>query len=670
VGEERSARVPASDLVLSAAILYALGGCLCLATVVFHVDRTANPQGLALVVAAAGVCGGSLRWRRRHSTRTTTHLSTGIGSLLVALSVYWGGQIAGAFAFGYVLSAMFCFAAFRHRTALLHVALMSAMLAVVLIGPIPGGPPLRHEAGIVWWLVVTAGALTGGVLTDRLAWRMHQLAENSADIVMRLRPDGTCSYISPSGARVNRLEEVLDHHAARLLHPSERPEFESILTDIREGGRPATFVHRFGGQTDFDRWYETMVLGVADSRGRLVQIKMTSHDITERRKAEEALRHSRQQLQLVVGNAPVVLFAIDRHGIITLAEGKGMEAIGLGPGEAVGKALAEIYWNEPQVLHHMEAALAGEASSVEIEPAALRLALEVRFNPIRNNSGVVTGVIAVATDISERRRADAARRESDAKTRFLAQMSHELRTPLNSVLGFAELLATGSDPLSERQGRYVQHIGSSGQHLLKIINELLDLARSGAEQVEIDLEDVDLDRLITEAAAAVVPQVEAKQIQLRTSSDDGIQVRSDSQRLLQVLLNLLSNAIKFTPPNGTISIGSRRGRNEAVIWVSDTGVGISGEDLDRIFDEFVQLKNGDQEHSPGTGLGLPVSRRLLELLGGNISVESKVGAGSVFTVTIPIAEVGQAQSNGGDDTARKARGRRGAAKTHSSVVQL
>lgn len=636
--QQRSPQLPAPDLVKAGVALFAFGGLLCALTYLVGRHEGARPGALAGLVVVTLLAAPALWMVRRRMGPNQTHAATAIGTVLIAASVFAGGRSGIAFAFWYVPVAVYVFHVFSHRAALAHAGLMAAALGLVLAVGSPGAPTLPPGDAFALWLVLCSVVLMTGVLSDLLVSRLRLLAENASDVVVRMRPDGHCTYVSPSALGIldRPSSDFIGRHLGSLFHPSDRGRLEEVFSNIRRGGGPATFTHRLRTRTGFDRWFETVARPVNDPLGRLLEIHATSRDVTERWRAEEELRHSREQLAVVVGNAPVVLFAIDRHGVITLAEGKGLDAIGLGPGEAVGKPLAEIYWNEPELLKHLERALAGESSTVEIEPAALRLALEIRFNPIRSAAGVVTGVIAVATDISERRRAEAARRESEAKTRFLARMSHELRTPLNSVLGFAELLENTADPLSERQTRYVRHIRSSGQHLLDIINDLLDLARAASEEIVIELEDLDLDSVIRDAVSTLSPQAEAKRLVLEVLSDRGIEVRTDRKRLLQVLLNLISNAIKFTPTEGKISVGCRAARGEALVWVSDTGVGIDPADLDRIFDEFVQLGTGDGRRE-GTGLGLPVSRRLIELLGGTISVESRVGEGSVFTVSVPLS---------------------------------
>jgi protein-histidine pros-kinase len=244
--------------------------------------------------------------------------------------------------------------------------------------------------------------------------------------------------------------------------------------------------------------------------------------------------------------------------------------------------------------------------------------------------------VAIVQDITDRRQVAEARRESEAKSRFLAAMSHELRTPLNSVLGFAQLLAMQEvGALNPKQERYVSVIESSGKHLLALINGILDLARVASGHVTVRPEQLALATLINDAIERMRPMSDNKGLRLTVASDATLTVWADHQRLHQVILNLLSNAIKFTPVGGEISVEATALGEMARISVRDTGVGIPAEHLDTIFEEFTQVESGMVRSEEGTGLGLPLSRRLVELMAGTIQVESDVGHGSTFTVTLP-----------------------------------
>src|SRR5213595_2250310 len=233
------------------------------------------------------------------------------------------------------------------------------------------------------------------------------------------------------------------------------------------------------------------------------------------------------------------------------------------------------------------------------------------------------------------------------KDQFLANVSHELRTPLNSVIGFSELLLTGQvegAALSDTQRDYLETISRNGRHLLQLINELLDLSKIAAGRMDLRLEPVPLDALLREAADSVHAQLEARRHRLALEpAPDAVTVTADRGRVLQILLNLLSNAIKFTPEGGQVTLAARLeggegGGRHVRVAVSDTGIGIAPEDQARLFQEFVQLDAAPSRRYEGTGLGLALSKRLVELHGGAIGVESALGKGSTFWFTLPRAE--------------------------------
>jgi signal transduction histidine kinase len=224
------------------------------------------------------------------------------------------------------------------------------------------------------------------------------------------------------------------------------------------------------------------------------------------------------------------------------------------------------------------------------------------------------------------------------KSEFLAHMSHELRTPLNSILGFAQLLGdTSFGSLNERQGRYVGHIRSSGDHLLALINDILDLSKVEAGQLDLQVETVRLSALLEDCVGDIRPLADAKKLDLRFRASDSLSVRADRRRLAQVLVNLLSNAIKFTPEGGRVSVTASADDDGVVVAVRDSGIGIPASQQQHIFDAFFQVREGRTRQQEGTGLGLALSRRLMELMGGSLSVVSREGRGSTFSVRVPRA---------------------------------
>jgi signal transduction histidine kinase/DNA-binding response OmpR family regulator len=235
-------------------------------------------------------------------------------------------------------------------------------------------------------------------------------------------------------------------------------------------------------------------------------------------------------------------------------------------------------------------------------------------------------------------------RASKFKDQFLSTMSHELRTPLNAVLGFSELLSDPRyGPLNERQQRYINHIHVSGQHLLKLINDILDLSKIEAGRLQLTIEDVPVHASFTDVSGALQPLLGKKSQQLVQFVSPELVVRADSTRFKQILMNLLGNAIKFTPEGGRIELSARQVGDLVRIDVHDSGPGIPPEEKQRIFEAFHRLKQSDKA-TEGTGLGLAITRSLVALHGGQLDLESEPGSGSCFFFTLPGASALKAKA--------------------------
>jgi signal transduction histidine kinase len=229
---------------------------------------------------------------------------------------------------------------------------------------------------------------------------------------------------------------------------------------------------------------------------------------------------------------------------------------------------------------------------------------------------------------------------SQHKSDFLANMSHELRTPLNAIIGFSQVLREGMvGEMSEKQVEYLDDILSSGNHLLALINDVLDLSKVEAGQVELQVAPFSVQDALERGVSMIREQATMEGVQVTLHKNGGLDVVSgDERRIRQVIFNLLSNAVKFTPEGGQVDVSAARGNGEIRVAVADSGPGIAAEDLDRIFEEFQQTEAGAQQRE-GTGLGLALSKRFVEMHGGRIWCESEVGKGSTFEFTLPLRPV-------------------------------
>jgi signal transduction histidine kinase len=280
-----------------------------------------------------------------------------------------------------------------------------------------------------------------------------------------------------------------------------------------------------------------------------------------------------------------------------------------------------------------------------------RFPAEINLSPIETSDGAF--VTAVVRDLTERKRLELerarareletlSRRAEEAsrlKSEFLANMSHELRTPLNAIIGFSALLHAGkAGALSDVQTEYLGDILTSSRHLLQLINDVLDLAKIEAGKVELKPAPVDLSQLVGEVRDTLRGVALDKSLQLVTDVEPSLtEVVTDPRLLKQVLYNYLSNAIKFSNEAGQIAVTARAGpEGYFTVAVTDQGIGIDSQDLPRLFHQFEQLDSGASKRYPGSGLGLALTKRIVEAQGGSVSVESEPGRGTTFSATLPL----------------------------------
>jgi signal transduction histidine kinase/CheY-like chemotaxis protein len=254
---------------------------------------------------------------------------------------------------------------------------------------------------------------------------------------------------------------------------------------------------------------------------------------------------------------------------------------------------------------------------------------------LENRVQVRTAELAAANKALELQNREV-ERATRLKSKFLASMSHELRTPLNAIVGFSDLLAEQTaGQLNDKQKRFVNHIKQGSSHLLQLINDILDLSKIEAGQLELRCEDFQIENALPEVLSTIRPLAMAKNIRVQHSLETNSAVYADRVRFKQILYNLISNAVKFTPKAGRIDIACHGDGNLVRISVTDTGIGIRAEDQAVIFEEFRQVEGAADTTHEGTGLGLAITKRLVEQQGGRISVESEPGKGSRFTFTLP-----------------------------------
>jgi PAS domain S-box-containing protein len=377
-----------------------------------------------------------------------------------------------------------------------------------------------------------------------------------------------------------------------------------------------------------------------------------------------ALEKSQQDLVTTLDSIADAVIATDTEGRIVRLNPVAEDLTGWTRDQAIGEALSRVFWivsddDRTDVQTGVEQLLRGEsqpAAAVRVDLVArngVERPIAYRGARMYGAGGEFRGVVLVFHDETELRRTEEMRLKSlqleaqnqrvmeatRLKSEFLANMSHELRTPLNGIIGFAEILHDGRvGPLTPEQKLFLGDVLSSGQHLLRLINDILDLSKVEAGKLEFRPEPLTLERVTGEVLGVLRATIKAKGVRIAVEVDPAVQeVYLDASRLKQVLYNYISNALKFTPEGGQVTVRAVAIPNSGNfrLEVEDTGIGIAPEDIQRLFVEFQQLDSGAAKRHGGTGLGLALTKRLVEAQGGTIGVHSTVGKGSSFFAVLP-----------------------------------
>lgn len=394
----------------------------------------------------------------------------------------------------------------------------------------------------------------------------------------------------------------------------------------------------------YSAWYARILyLAVA---GFIILIFVRyQNSLSQQQVTSEQLRETEKQLQLVVDNSPIILFIINKHGYFELVTGKGVDMSQIDSDEFVGRHVDEIY-TEEEIHKKVHEALNGQY--VQYLRFISNNFFETRLTPVKDDKGKLKEVLGVSVDVTERieneqkliKAKEFAEKANQAKSVFLANMSHELRTPLNAILGFSELLKkkSSNDPIVKK---YTQTIYQSGEHLLHMINDILDLSKIESGKMDLVQEGFKLHNLIGDIESMFTVQAQQKGLKFDVKLDSDIPkyIYTDYRKLKQVIINLLGNAVKYTDEGGvTLHIwmsGGEKSKKLHVV-VEDTGKGIEESLLDHIYEPF---KQAQENYSSGTGLGLSIVKNILEMLGGEISVDSVPDVGSRFSFAIPVTVI-------------------------------
>lgn len=447
-------------------------------------------------------------------------------------------------------------------------------------------------------------------------------------------------------------EELLQLTSVEISYPEEQDdavEYNELLLSgrLKSYSREKRYMHKDGHVV----WASVWLSAVHDSTGQPTMIISVINDVSDRKRTEEALKNSEERFRAFIDASPSAILLKDTAGHYVHANRRWHEWFNPEAQEIKGKVVDDFYpADHAAIIEAQDALVLSSGKSIEIETetpfadGTVRATFLQKF-PVLDSEGEIIGIGGMNTDITERKRAEraiiAAKEEAEianqAKSAFLAAMSHDLRTPLNAILGFSEIISREYfGAIDARYKEYARDIRSSAEHLLSLVNDLLDLSAIEAGKVSLSKEKLPLAEVFAESLAIFKQRAEANGIVLAIEADEGLPpLWADRRAIKQILLNLLSNSIRFTSKNGAIALRAAYHDGSHVLEVADTGAGMSAERLKTATAPVVGSEIDPHRSEDSTGLGLAIVKSLVDLHGGELMIQSAVGEGTTVTVTLP-----------------------------------
>ncbi len=496
---------------------------------------------------------------------------------------------------------------------------------------------------------------------------LHALIQASPVGIIALNLDGNVTMWNLAAEHIfGWSESEVLHHPPPFVPEDKQEEFRALHNRVLQGESLTGVEIRRQTRDGSTINLSLSTAPLRDARDDIIGVMGVVADITERKRVGEQLRLQASALE----SAANAITITDRDGTILWVNPAFTSLTGYTPEEAIGKTprILKSGRHAESFYHDLwETILSGRVWTGEMinrRKDGRLYTEEQTITPVRDERGQISHFIAIKLDVSERKRLEEEAHQRERledivrfKSEFIANVSHELRTPLNSIIGFSELLLHGvPGELNEKQAKYVNHILVSGQHLLALIIDILDLSKVDARKIELEVETLDITDALETTLTMVRPQASKKQISLTSEIASSIStITVDPLRFKQIMYNLLSNAVKFTCDGGQVHVTARVVHSEPVsgreplavnrephgdwmeIAVQDTGIGISPDDQDKLFQAFSQVGRKHGSRQFGTGLGLALSKKLVELHGGRIWAESGgEGKGSTFFFALPV----------------------------------